>query len=440
MTTNFQKMLLEANEKFNYMEGNPLVEGILDSNKEEIIDALGGLQNVIHLCISNQNATHQIDEHKFQKLANIINSTSNNLNSGGVSSSNNYTKNNPTTTIISRLETVDNDNDNDNDHGHDNIAIDQSSQTQAITGTTVVRDDFQANTNYFIANNLSEYSSKSIVLNVYPTDCLLFTLLPKIRLFSYFQDMETLIKTYTILTNNNYLVIFASIIVISFIIGDTVYATANNLLVYYFFYTFGYFLGILLCISGVLIINITIFYLVIDTFDFWFKLFNVILFQVSYIVLGDFRADKIQFPVWYWFFFVVSSLFIFSLLFLIDTFNVPTKIKSVVRVLVAMFLFATSMWRYIVQQDQLWNPFETNRWDTSISFKSVYLSATFNLALFTLKPLLVRAAKRMCLVCKKRTRQDKEKDSQENDVEQFTSVLKRPYIKWQPLSVDDNGH
>ena len=95
-------------------------------------------------------------------------------------------------------------------------------------------------------------------------------------------------------------------------------------------------------------------------------------------------------------------------------------------------MIVATIYDYFSIEDYVWNPFAAyNTLLTEISFKSLYLTASFNLALFILKPVLSKIMKKMfkfaCRSCYGETH-DQAQENVKRD--RLSSVYKRAYASW----------
>ena len=366
-----------------------IYDKVLQDNNNEIINALGGMQTIIQLCLTNPNAKNEIDYSHFMLLQSIMN------------------KNNIT------LDTKDK-----KDNTHSNTS----------------KMQHPANSNDMIISDLSQFRKTSIIFTADTQNNLYF------RLFS---DHIAEIISYNVLQTKWYPLTMISFIAINGVISliyDTFYG--RDMIYYIFLYSTYVACTIVTC-SYTLSVNISIFKLIIERFDFWFKMYNVILFLTSWhwiIYISEYRKDHnapggihsaltclVSFSVFFW-------------SFVLDGIAVSAKIKKIAILTLSIYCVVTIIVGYFTYYDVFWDPFESFDFKhTRINFKNIYLSSSFNLVLFVMKPIINDVVR-----CFRRKIGGKNKSINQNDGrgingqnsdERCTTVFKRPYIHWKRKDV-----
>ena len=176
--------------------------------------------------------------------------------------------------------------------------------------------------------------------------------------------------------------------------------------------------------------NVKIFELTIQTFDFWYKTYNIILSIIAEYVLGGFENGYDFALVGF------ASLFTFATLFLFDAICVSNIMKNIVTFLVVLALVGVINDTYFEYEDYFWNPFDSNH--TRISFKSIKMGADTNLALFILKPFFSQISR----ACRKKCGSNNSgRHIISNKMKQRSSFLyKRPAIEWKIEMIHDNSN
>ena len=203
---------------------------------------------------------------------------------------------------------------------------------------------------------------------------------------------------------------------------------------------------ILLCIVTILcgtclilVANKTVTDLITHTFDFWFKIYNLILLYSSVWILlygvandnDDDAPEDNTYEFIFLIFYHIGVALIFIFIFVLDAIPISVKLKRAALVAATLACIVETNYIYFYSQDYEWNPFNSQY--SQISFKSMSLSTSFNLTIFISKPVwsdLMRCLRKT--LCSKAnmlnitvTDHDKGKQCQ-----RCHTVYKRPYLKW----------
>ena len=145
-------------------------------------------------------------------------------------------------------------------------------------------------------------------------------------------------------------------------------------------------------------INYDIAKLVMQTFDFWFKLYNLLTGMIGYFVYeytSVSHAKEIESWNFYSWFHIILWWTTCSLtlvcLFLTDAINITTKSKLAFSFVasVACVYSATNLF-FFYPNDAFIDPFDLNSNYTSVSIKNIRVGAIINVGLFAAKPLYRR--------------------------------------------------
>ena len=124
--------------------------------------------------------------------------------------------------------------------------------------------------------------------------------------------------------------------------------------------------------------NINICWFILQTFDFWYKTYNIILGAISNYFINFYCKET-----------VISTnlaiLFACATLFISDAILISNKSKNIlITVMVCIMVFSV-IYAYFVAPDVYWNPFNSKI--SKISIKSTMISSYINLVVFVLKPI-----------------------------------------------------
>ena len=290
-----------------------------------------------------------------------------------------------------------------------------------------------------IVSSIIEYFIANIIIQVDVKDCLCF------KWFS--QSNAT--KLHNIVSSKLYHLIGFGVSMIFAIIGDTllqfglIFDVLNEIQVLTgIMIIFGSLAATFYALSLLLISNIKMIYLIVNTFDFWFKIGNIISANIalSVVLMGSY-TDIPNVGIWV---FMVGQFGWTSFLILIcfiDALDISFKIKTTIGVFGSIYAIYAWLYIYFFISDVEWNPFDKSFKHSQISIKSMFISSTFNVALFMLKPFLshiLRCLRRkICIVTSTGAAIDSSYDIDTGNEsinmhahERCTTVYKRPHVQW----------
>lgn len=316
-----------------------------------IINEVGGINAVLNQCLSNeQYCNENISDDNLLTLSKLLTSSSNNA----FTPSNNY---NITTQNLSPI-----------------VAEQQSTEQHHIQALySDIKRFYKTKINFItdVGNNLYlKYLPKSIGSFIYYNILVNKLVLKCVTIAAFAMiigGLTTIIFGYASINNG---IIYTGRVIL--MTGLLVYAI----------------LFLLLALS----ININLFWLIIQSFDFWFKFYNTVVFTISFCmtiirVSGNLTPLRIIQ--------IASSSVSFVLICLLDGINIlsfKTKIIFNTAGTIFSFLGAVALYfNYDVNKCN-WNPFESNQDSfgqyTSINFRDLCISGTFNMSMFMMKPVL----------------------------------------------------
>ena len=134
-----------------------------------------------------------------------------------------------------------------------------------------------------------------------------------------------------------------------------------------------------------------------NSFDFWFKTWNLILWEICYCWINITTTDRHIFDI------IVTMIGMASAcsgLFAVDAIPVSYKIKRNGLIAFLILFSAFLIMAYFTYDDVFYNPFESYNFEhTRISLKSVYLGAYTNALLFVGKPILADTIRWIFIRC-----------------------------------------
>lgn len=267
-----------------------------------------------------------------------------------------------------------------------------------------------------------EYEKSSIVINIDAKNNLYFKYLsPSVADFMY----------YNVLLNKWYPIVSMTIAA-TFAILAEIFRYFIDEYYGFLFLCIGYITVFMITLSYAFSANIEIVYLIIQTFDFWFKLWNLVLFAISILIL--FNYGIYHWPAYFQICVISTTLCIFCVLFIIDSINIANnKVKNGIIIFIAMYCVYQTVQSYFTDPDILYNPFQRYDIDESqISFKSVFMSSLTNLGLFIMKPVLSKVAKKILIqskICNFKRMQNAGPNNNAK-YDRCGLIYKRPKLHW----------
>ena len=350
-----------------------------------IIINLGGLGNVIAKCLTDSNYyTQNMKQENIQNLNNLFADKCKEEQKIQSSKcmqlqeiqSNKINKNNFNGLDSNSMTTLTNNYDCQNDHDHDSnkknvtlcSSIDQFDNLQLIYSVD------KKNCSYFKC--LPDYIAEFIVDRILASKwcVIIFMIWVIICATIYVVDYS-----YTIPNNKNDSINY---------IGDT------TLMICYISI---FFCGLSWFLSG----NINVFKLIIKTFDFWFKIYNTILFFIGlyYIIFnsgGNSKwindSQRSNFLLYFHICELLGMIVVAITVFCVDALFIPAKIKYTILIFSSLLAFITA---YILfgmidgnKYNYNYNPF--GAWEyTVINFKDIAIGSLLNLGVFVAKPVIM---------------------------------------------------
>ena len=391
--------ILQGYHEVNNKNSQDNKNDFINDNSNQIIEYLGGMSNILNLCLTNKDANKQISLNNFNQLKNLFSNYKNPDSDPNVQLS----KDKKSTLIKQNKKPIINE-----------INSKQYLECSKITNVIIdTRNNFYF---LFLPNNIANTLHNNTVLKhkiiLYST--IIGVLMIFIGILWYYlpgYEMNTFAYTYVLIREVYFLIL---IIMIMFSL------------------------------------NIEVCKIVIDKFDFWFKIYNSITLILSSNMLRFATKDDIYFTDYNGYnYYAVSVLWdafifvVFLVIFLIDALLIKhPKYKLIFLGSIGCFFAFMIVWEYFEINDYIWNPFESYNFKyTQISFKSMYLSSMVNLTLFILKPVFSN----VYIYCRKKinikkkaidsdSKQLKQQVQSDNNdsfvlVPSYT-IYKRPYLKW----------
>ena len=344
---------------------------VLNDCHNEIIDAFGGLDIMIQLCFTNPKFSTNKYKSQFDSFKQLMASKNINI---------------------------------DNKYKDEETTADQQNHVDMVLF------------------NLEEFYNYSFKMVAYYSDSIYFVFLPTTTA-KYIFDHVLHTKLYPVCCA----IVIATLVVISQIY---LYFFDYDA-IFYLLSIVAYIMVIVCSLSYIFSANISVVSFIIQTFDFWYKVCNLILWIVSaYFVNQDYTNSTYNYAIGSF-----ATACAYCLSFVIDATSFENKYKNVFMMSIVSLSLLWALYVYFSVDDTApsihWNPFEQyNIKYSRINFKSILVSSQINLCLFMLKPIYsqINHTTRKCVGKKKITNQSSKDDG--SFVQQSYVLYKRPYIHW----------
>ena len=325
-------------------DDEPKSNAILTDNALSIVEYLGGIEQVICLCLTHPDSNEVYSQQVMSSINALI--TNDTINEPKMQQTPIFNQKPP----------------NLNDAN-----IDENSQV-AIT----------------IVNNRKEYDKSRIVINAHPSDNLCFRWL----------NHAIANRIMNLIIFNTHYIIKATIVsvLITFILipvyeywSESIRVNIYVVTVYAIFQCVVILFSLIYGIIIILTLNLTLFRIICKTFDFWFKVWNLFLWLNDNTIsssedghIADFIFKKIV------------VLILFGTLFCLDAIPIKYHFKRMLLIIYLCRFIPYVITQYFVYDDISYNPLQKyNFKHTSISIKGVYLGSYVNLVVFVAKPVVV---------------------------------------------------
>ena len=441
----------------------------------DIITIFGGWTNIIHLCLSNPIVNDRVTSESIERLGMIL------INSNKTRHQDTDTNSLQPQPAV-KIDIVDNhmhestdeptvatpsDCDNSkadidtnpkliplvstsvsfNNHDHDDNKYGIDDHHAYVNNDKVYNinhdEDVFMGTRSIIANNIGEYYRSRIIVTTRRKDNI-FGRLFAIDKHDEHDDQSKvnsntvkINRLYDIISSNRYYYILCLIGAVSLLLLECYNFLSISVreslgsLVWIFFSggAVGFLVVLVAAISCILIINIKIGYLVTQTFDFWFKIYNFVCGMISFFVLktgtGELDQNNLIGSIIVW----SSGILLIMALFMMDALFISIRAKKVALGFTSVYSLYSAIFWYFAQKDYIYNPFGYSH--TEISCKSVLLSSIVNLSIFVGKPMfsdVIRYCRRK--LCHNASLDHSDHDKRNaNNIERCYTIYKRPYIK-----------
>ena len=392
---------------------DPYCKEQLSSNALSIVSLLGGIENVLTLCLTHPDTDKDYCDQVLSSIKQIIPQLDDKIASDN---------------LLDTQPSI-------------QLAIVPSVTITPIAGPTHVHapTPAQKTMKTMMVQTPREYHNSAIIVN------------PDINHNLYFKwlSYEKASKMMSIIFTKWYSIGCVTLVGIMMLLSSLMELedSSNHLiyLIYLIAVVTSEILPIIFSITWILSMNLNMINIIRNSFDFWFKMWNLVIWEFSYICINiKIEHDTVIDLIIQ----VLSSVITFCAIFTIDAVPVKYSIKRKTLFIIAIILSFFIIVRYFTYDDYLYmNPFESYNFKyTKMSVKSLHLGAYTNIVLFVAKPMLGDGARwlsaRCCLCC---TNKDKKKstnrervfgtnvknvDKGNNDVERSVLLYKRSKVKW----------
>ena len=429
-TPSNRRKILDRMESYSseHDQKEAMFNELLIKDVVQIVQCLGGLQNILQLCLSHPDANEKFEDKNVNILNNLITEKTGHHNNNmeinsilpqtklGHVLSESKNDSNYNTTKDSGTDCHDDDNNNDNDDAdHDHTRVKQN--------TTIVSTNINYGT--VLVSNLNDYQKTRIIMSYDATDNLYFKYLSKDKANKIF---------YNVTTNNKVMSLFLGINVIVLILTNLYGVIFRNSIILHVLILVSFFITSIHVILYIFAMNLSVCQIIFQTFDFWGA--TLVLLVLNNNDSNENTNGKLfllQKQIW---FVVVAWLLVYLLFFIIDALPLGAKKKQIATIACSSYTFYIAIWGYLFMEDKKWNPFESYNFQHSqISFKSLYLSSLSNLAIFILKPVFAEILQKIKQIHHKCSTPSTNDTKTRIKHDKCYSVHKRPFVEWKNLSI-----
>ena len=402
---NLTRLILEASSQNRWND-------LSDRETRSIIENLGGIKNVINLCLTNPNRVSTINDLSVSKIYQVLNKTNVDDNMSDIvfdtssKSALNQSELQLSTTTYTSTKTP------ESSATLRDSSMDSRKENGDITGRNIFFD------------SMTKFDQTSMILCVNKDHHLYF------RFWHDYVDINQdkihwwlhsviLTKWYAVtlgiisFTLTTLSMIFLAIFGSSHMAFILTRLIGSSIVVFWF-------------ISFDFALNLTLGSMVVNTFDFWFKCYSLILWVISYVWINYATTNRNLVTL----IVDVIAISITSMnVFFIDAWPAVTyNIKRFLVTLFSLFIAVAMTVAYFFYGDVKFDPFDKYNFQyTNIRLKDVLLSSFGNILLFTLKPLLMDATKWLYSRCCKR---NKHSQTANDDTQRLFTIRKRPKMRW----------
>ena len=169
----------------------------------------------------------------------------------------------------------------------------------------------------------------------------------------------------------------------------------------------------------------------LDTFDFWYKMYNIIIMLITQYWCDAYQINYVS-PIQHYWVFWINTLTIFLVGFVVDSHHVSMKAKRYY-IVVLIFVSIILIIRFYFTIDNVyWNPFEKYSFKhTNIDIKGTYLSSYINLVLFVAKPLL----RDIIVFVRNKVYSLNNGNIRDINIQRCYMIHKRPYLRWKHTEI-----
>ena len=385
---------------------DPKYKEQLSSNALSIVFVLGGIENVLTLCLTHPDADKDYCGQVLTSIKQLIPQLDNKVTATS---------------------------DNLGDFQPPRLAlVPSTSGTGTITpikaSTSPLQDSQPIATKTIMVQNPIEYYQSAIIFNPVMNSNLYFKWL----------NYDRASWMMSIVFNKWYGFGYVTAVCVIFFLAsmvEMIYGSNNS--VYLIFTILSGILPIFLGIFLILSMNLDIIEIIYNSFDFWFKIWNLIIWEFSYMWINIKSENRIAID---WILGMLSAVVSFLTIFTIDALPVDYKIKRKALFSIALIFLYLIIVRYFTYDELYIHPLGSySPKHTRINVKSLFLGSYANIVLFVAKPVLGDVGRWLLRKYLQYTQNirfqsdndnDNDNDNDKQQVERFVSLYKRSKVKW----------
>ena len=392
----------------------------LCEHQNQVIDSFGGLTNMIELCLNAPNASQLVDTNseRFNLFKTMLNTIKQDHDESKEALKSQQKKPNMSVSIAQSTN---------------------YSHNQNVNTNTLISNTGTNNKNMQTVNTPAQYNNFKVIIDCDPRNNLIF---------KYIKNSNAALSIYNATQSKVLLRIMGFLLFISLPLSfaswygswkevqkmSAIYHVIVSLAV------------VVYCIGAMSISNMSVVSLILNTFDFWFKVCNAGVLVGAMWIRG-YATDHSQYrnavsnDEYSMASIIISQMALisaFSIIFLLDATPYSVKLKKSIIIGAVFGTAFKAVSNYLWTPEYQWNPFGYKH--SEISFKSTILSSWTNLTIFVAKPIWNDFMQYLTKLMRNKGASSAAGDKASiGSYQRCTTVYKRPYLKWYKIQASSFG-
>ena len=394
-----------------------------------IVASLGGIQNVVQLCLTHPDSDERLCQNVLSSLRKLV---------AGDTTTNDVAPTMKNVSTLHSVSSIDSSNLSESYLQTPTSIVPKPTSLQTVPTIEISNEhsnNVGSRNDIIMADTKGEFYNSFIVFNANCANNMYFKLFSK-KTANWLMNLVIFNKWFAITIS-----VIACIIAL---ISELLKATVGSRGWVYLMLrcTFGV-CAVVVPASVIFTMNFSIMIITRNTFDFWFKMWNLLAWQVSFAWINFSTTNRSAVDL-------IATMFtvalVFPTLFLLDA--VPSKYKRKRAILVsfAMFFGVAIISAYFSYEDVYYNPLKAyNIQQATISLKGIFLGSYVNMLLFIAKPALGDIGRWTLKQYTKACGYDKnlqgvnKKGVKKHKFEHLVSIYSRPQIKWYQVDASNGS-